>query len=69
MREMVITTTVNGRRSSGPVALATKTIGPGQKGLLVSLSDFMREDARTWSFEVVLRSVRGETYRNQLVWK
>ena len=35
---------------------------------VLSLSDTLREDLRSWSLEVELRTTRGETYRNRLVW-
>jgi hypothetical protein len=35
---------------------------------VLSLSDTLREDLKSWSLEVQLRTTRGETYRNRLVW-
>jgi hypothetical protein len=35
---------------------------------VLSLNDTLREDLRSWSLEVTLRTRRGETYRNRLVW-
>jgi hypothetical protein len=69
IREMVVTNTVNGRKSSGPVASSTRIVAPEQRALLLSLSDFLAEDAETWSLEVRVRTVGGEVYRNQLTWK
>jgi len=35
---------------------------------VLSLSDMLRPDLESWSLEVVLRTSRGETYRNRLDW-
>ncbi len=66
--ELFITTKVNGRNVGGAVAPRASTVAPGQTAPLLSLSDALREDLKTWSLEVQLRTTRGETYRNQLVW-
>ncbi len=65
---MLVTTTVNGGRASGPVAPAVSTVAPGQDAAVLSLSDTLRDDLRSWSLEVVLRTSRGEAYRNRLDW-
>jgi hypothetical protein len=69
VRSLVVTTVVDGRRSSGPVTPATKVVAPGQKGPLLSVSDFLPEQARSWTMEVLVRTPRGESYRNQLAWR
>jgi serine/threonine-protein kinase len=69
IKDLVVTTTVNGRRATGPVTPTVSTVAPGQGAALLSLPDRLREDLRSWSLEVSLRTSRGETYRNQLVWK
>jgi len=35
---------------------------------VLSLSDTLRPDLESWSLEVVLRTSRGEAYRNRLDW-
>jgi serine/threonine-protein kinase len=69
IEQMVLTTTVNGRKSVGGVPPQTRSIGPKQQALLRSLSDMWRGDVKTWSMEVVVRTSRGESYRNELAWK
>jgi predicted Ser/Thr protein kinase len=65
-----VTTVRDGRRSSGGVAPLTKTVAPRQTGLLMSLTgEIWPDGVRAWSMEVVVRTSRGETYRNQLVAK
>ncbi|MFI4945855.1 MAG: protein kinase [Burkholderiales bacterium] len=68
IREMVVTTTVNGGRAKGPVAPSVSTVAPGQGALVLSLSDRLRPDLESWSIEIVLRTSRGEAYRNRLDW-
>jgi len=68
IKDMLVTTTVNDRKASGPVAPAVSTVAPGRGAAVLSLSDTLREDLRSWSIEVVLRTSRGEGYRNRLVW-
>ena len=68
IREMLVTTTVNGGRARGPVAPAVTTVAPGQGAPVLSLSDRLRPDLESWSIEIVLRTSRGETYRNRLDW-
>ena len=65
---MLVTTTVNERKASGAVPPAVSTVAPGQGAALLSLSDTLRADARSWSLEVVVHTSRGEVYRNRLVW-
>jgi hypothetical protein len=65
---LVVTTTVNGRRASGSVAPLVSTVAPGQSAAVLTLSDSLRADLESWSLEVVLRTSRGEGYRNRLVW-
>ena len=68
IKDMLVTTTVNGRKSGGPVPPSVSTVAPGQGSAVLSVSDTLREDLRSWSIEIVLRTSRGESYRNRLVW-
>jgi hypothetical protein len=65
---MVVTTTVNGRNAGGAVTPAASTIAPGQSAPILSLDDTLRDDLRSWSLEVQVRTTRGERYRNRLTW-
>jgi tetratricopeptide (TPR) repeat protein len=67
--DMVITTTINGRKVSGPVPVQTRDVAPGQKGLLLSNSQVWQEETSSWNMEVVVRTTRGERYSNSLSWK
>jgi hypothetical protein len=68
IREMLVTTRVNGGRASGPVAPSVSTVAPGQGAPVLSLSERLPLDLESWSLEVVLRTSRGEAYRNRLDW-
>ncbi len=67
--EMLLTTTVNGRKQVGAVPPQVRSVAPKQRALLRSLSDMWRGDVKTWSMEVLVRTSRGEAYTNALVWK
>jgi serine/threonine protein kinase len=69
LRDMIVITTVNGRRSQGPVPPLTKDVAPKQKALLLSLPDLWKEDTTSWAMEIVVHTTRGETYKNQVTWK
>jgi hypothetical protein len=44
-------------------------VAPRQKALLLATPDFWKEDTTAWVMEVVVRTARGETYKNQYSWK
>jgi len=67
--DMVVTTTINGSKRSGAVPPQTRDVAPRQKGLLLATPDVWKEDTTAWAMEVVVRTARGETYKNQLSWK
>jgi tetratricopeptide (TPR) repeat protein len=70
IKSMTISTTVNGRRSQGAVPPLAKNVAPKQKTVIYSLSgEIWKEDTMSWSMEVAVQTVRGETYRNQVTWK
>jgi serine/threonine-protein kinase len=69
IKEMFITTRVGVKRVGGPVPPMVKDVAPQQKALLLSLPDYWKEDTSTWSMEVVVRTMRGETYKNTVTWK
>ena len=58
-----------GSSPHGAVPARTRIVAPGERSLLLSLSDFMREDARSWSLDVIVKTVRGESYSSELTWK
>ena len=68
IREMLVTRTVDGGKSTGPVSPSASTVAPGQVASILSLPDALKEDVKNWSFEVRIRTSRGESYRNRLAW-
>jgi tRNA A-37 threonylcarbamoyl transferase component Bud32/tetratricopeptide (TPR) repeat protein len=70
IRAMQLTTTVNGRKSQGPVPTLVKDVAPKQKALLYKLEgEIWKEDTSAWSMEAIVTTIRGETYRNNVSWK
>jgi hypothetical protein len=69
VRDMLVTPRINGRGVTAPVPAQTKDVAPQQRGLLMSTRDIWKEDTTAWSMEVTVRTVRGETYKNQVTWK
>jgi serine/threonine-protein kinase len=69
VREMIVGAKVNGRGVQAPVPPLTRDVAPQQKALLREIPDFWKEDTTSWSMEVVVRTARGETYKNQVTWK
>ena len=67
--DMTITTTINGRSASGPFRPQAAEVAPRQKTLLASLPDVWKEEITAFSMEVVVRTRKGEAYKNQLAWK
>jgi tRNA A-37 threonylcarbamoyl transferase component Bud32/tetratricopeptide (TPR) repeat protein len=69
VKEMIVTAKVNGRGSSAPVQPLVASVAPGQRAKVLETSDIWKEETTSWSFEVLLRTPRQETYRNSLVWQ
>jgi serine/threonine-protein kinase len=69
IREMVVGTKINNRGAQGAVPPLAKDVAPQQRALLRELPDLWKEDTSSWSMEVVVRTTRGETYRNQVTWR
>lgn len=65
--EMLITTKSNGRQASAAVTPLARTVAPKQTAVLLSLAtEVWPEGVRDWSMDVLVRTRRGETYRNRL---
>jgi hypothetical protein len=60
---------VNGRAFTGPVPPLVKDVAPQQKAMLREVSDLWKEDTTSWRMEVTVRTVRGESYKNDVTWK
>jgi len=69
IQSMFVTTTINGRRAQGPVPPQTSEVAPAQTATLLSLPDVWKEDTTAWSMEVLVRTKRGESYKNKVEWK
>jgi tetratricopeptide (TPR) repeat protein len=69
VREMLVTPRINGKGVTAPVPPQVKDVAPKQKALLMSSRDVWKEDTTSWSMEVTVSTVRGESYRNQVSWK
>jgi hypothetical protein len=69
IRDMIVTTKINGKGVSGPVPPQTRDVAPGQRALLMNTTELWKEETSSWSMEVAVRTVRGERYTNQVEWK
>ena len=70
IKDMTLTTTINGRKITGPVQPQTKDVAPQQKALIYNLAgNIWKEDTSSWTMEVAVRTIRGETYKNQVTWR
>jgi len=70
IKDMTLTTTINGRKITGPVQAQTKDVAPQQKALIYNLAgNIWKEDTSSWTMEVVIHTDRGETYKNQVTWR
>ena len=69
IRDMLVTTKINGKGVSGPVPPQTRDVAPGQRALLMNTTETWREETSSWSMEVAVRTARGERYTNQVEWK
>jgi tetratricopeptide (TPR) repeat protein len=70
IKDMVVTNTVNGRRQAGPLTPLVRDVAPQQKALLYAMGpDLWKEDTSSWILEAVVRTARGETYKNTVTWK
>jgi tRNA A-37 threonylcarbamoyl transferase component Bud32/tetratricopeptide (TPR) repeat protein len=69
VREMYVETKINGRGAGGPIPPLVKDVAPQQKAMLREFPDLWKEDITSWSMEVTVRTVRGESYKNTVTWK
>jgi len=71
VKSMVVVTTINGKSQKGSPTLATSTVAPRDRALLLQLAsgEIWREGTTSWSAEVTVITSRGETYKNSLAWK
>jgi serine/threonine protein kinase len=70
LKEMVVTTIINGKKVSGPVSLLTRIAAPGQRSLLLQVrGESLPDNLKDWSVEVFVRSTRGDTHSNRIALK
>jgi tetratricopeptide (TPR) repeat protein len=69
LRDMVVSTAINGKKISAPVPPQARDVAPQQKALVMSTTEAWKEDTTSWSMEVTIRTARGERYTNQVTWK
>jgi predicted Ser/Thr protein kinase len=69
IQDVNVMTTVNGRTVGGSIPPANREVPPHQRMLVFSSSDHWKTETTSWSMAVLVRSVKGEIFRNELVWK
>jgi tRNA A-37 threonylcarbamoyl transferase component Bud32 len=69
VKDLLVSTTVNGKRSSGPVPALVKEVAPHDRAVVREFPDQWKEETTSWVMEVTVRTVRGETYKNQVTWR
>jgi tetratricopeptide (TPR) repeat protein len=69
IRDMIVTTKINGKGVSGAVPPQTHNVAPQQRALLMNTTELWKEETASWSMEVAVRTARGERYTNQVEWK
>jgi tetratricopeptide (TPR) repeat protein len=68
---LMVATVLDGKRQSGPVPLSVTTVAPGQRAPVFQTpgEQVWKEGTQSWTMEIVLRTAKGDTYRNALSWK
>jgi hypothetical protein len=70
LQDMIVTTTVNGRRQQGPIAPQVSEVAPRQTAMLFQLAgNYWRDDTEQWSMQVMVRTADGASYRNVVEWQ
>jgi hypothetical protein len=68
---LTVATVLDGKRQKGDVPLSVTTVAPGQRAPVFQTpgEQVWKEGTQSWTMEIVLRTAKGETYRNALSWK
>jgi hypothetical protein len=66
---MNLTRSLNGARTRSIDTPRTPQVVPKQRALVDVLGGVWAEETTSWSIEVIVKSNRGDTYQNQVVWK
>jgi hypothetical protein len=64
--------TITTRRDGVPTVRnlpITERLTPGARTFLEDVSDVWREDTRAWQLEVTVKTKRGDSFHNRVVWK
>ena len=71
LAQALVTTTVDGRRASGPVQLSATTVAPGDRALVFQTpgTEVWRDATSSWTMDVVLRTKAGDSYSSTLAWR
>jgi serine/threonine protein kinase len=69
LKDMFVTTTINGKKVGAPVPPQTRDVAPQQRAVVMSTAEAWKEDTTSWQMEVTIHTVRGERYTNQVTWK
>jgi tetratricopeptide (TPR) repeat protein len=69
VKDMLVSTSINGKKISAPVPPQTRDVAPQQKALVMSTTDAWKEDTNAWAMEVTIHTARGERYTNLVTWK
>jgi tetratricopeptide (TPR) repeat protein len=69
LKDMFVTTTINGKKVGAPVPPQTRDVAPQQRAVVMSTAEAWKEDTTSWQMEVTIHTARGEKYTNQVTWK
>ena len=69
IQDVNVTTTINGRTAGGSISPVNREVPPHQRIVVFSSSDYWKTETTSWSMAVLVRSVKGEIFKNELLWK
>jgi hypothetical protein len=69
LRDLTLTTTSNGARSTRPATPPTREVAPGSAGPLADVSGALEETVGSWSLEAQVTSPKGDVCLNRITWK
>jgi hypothetical protein len=64
-----VSSALNGARSDAAVPPRKAELAPRERALLYEEAGVWRDGVTSWSLEVLVSSGRGDTYKNQILWK
>jgi serine/threonine-protein kinase len=71
LAQALVTTTVDGRRASGPVPLSATTVAPGDRALVFQTpgAEVWKDGTASWTMDIVFKTRTGESYSSTLSWR